>query len=143
MNIQVTIDCADPNALASFYGAAGIGYEVEDSSEAIRNLLEAGIVKQQDTIEREGRLCFSEAAACSCPDGALPRMHFQRVQEPKAKKNRIHIDLQLRGDNAGRDALVDHLLKLGGHRIGEGTQGPDHAWVIMADPEGNEFCVSN
>lgn len=143
LNIQITIDCADPNALASFYAAAGIGYEVEDRSEAVRELVGAGIVKPEDVIEREGRLCFTDAAACSSHDAALPRMHFQRVQEPKATRNRIHIDFQLRGDDAGRDALVDHLLKLGGRRIGEGTQGPVHAWVIMADPEGNEFCVSN
>jgi Glyoxalase-like domain len=143
LNIQITIDCADPNALAAFYAAAGIGYELEDTSEAIRQLVDAGILRGKDVIERDHRLCFSDAATCISPEAALPRMHFQRVQEPKATKNRIHLDFQLRGDNAGRDALVDHLLELGGRRIGERTQGPVHAWVIMADPEGNEFCVSN
>lgn len=67
--------------------------------------------------------------------GTLPGMLFLRVDDDKAGKNRIHVDL--RPDDQA--AEVDRLLELGATRIDVG-QG-DAPWVVMADPEGNEFCV--
>jgi Glyoxalase-like domain len=65
----------------------------------------------------------------------LPGLLFVRVPEKKALKNRLHMDF--RPDD--RDAEVDRLLKLGATRadIGQG----DVSWAVLADPEGNEFCV--
>ena len=65
----------------------------------------------------------------------LPGLLFARVPEPKTLKNRLHLDL--RPDD--RDAAVARLLGLGATRadIGQGEQ----SWVVLSDPEGNEFCV--
>jgi hypothetical protein len=65
----------------------------------------------------------------------LPGLLFVRVPEPKTIKNRLHLDF--RGDD--RDAEVERLLGLGATKvdIGQGEQ----SWVVLADPEGNEFCV--
>lgn len=68
-------------------------------------------------------------------DGVSPDILILKVPEGKAVKNRLHIDL--RPDD--RDAEVARLEALGGKRIDIG-QG-DVTWVVMADPQGNEFCV--
>jgi predicted enzyme related to lactoylglutathione lyase len=68
------------------------------------------------------------------PDRA-PGILFGRVPEPKTVKNRLHLDF--RPDD--RDAEVERLLGLGATRadVGQGEE----SWVVLADPEGNEFCV--
>jgi hypothetical protein len=65
----------------------------------------------------------------------LPGLVFVVVPEAKTIKNRLHLDF--RPDD--RDAEVDRLIALGARRvdIGQGEQ----PWVVLADPEGNEFCV--
>jgi hypothetical protein len=65
----------------------------------------------------------------------LPGLLFVRVPEAKTVKNRLHLDLR----PEDRDLEVDRLLELGAVRvdIGQGEQ----SWVVLADPEGNEFCV--
>ena len=65
----------------------------------------------------------------------LPGLLFARVPEPKTLKNRLHLDFR----PADRDAAVARLLGLGASRADVG-QG-DESWVVLADPEGNEFCV--
>ncbi len=62
---------------------------------------------------------------------------FQRVPEPKVAKNRAHIDY----DAGDMPAEVDRLVALGGSVIAEHSLG-DFRWTIVADPEGNEFCVT-
>ena len=66
----------------------------------------------------------------------FPSLVFVPVPEPKTVKNRLHIDL----NPDDRDAEVERLLRLGATRVDVG-QGEDATWVVMADPEGNEFCV--
>jgi len=68
--------------------------------------------------------------------GVVPDILFLRVPEDKAAKNRLHLDL--RPDNQA--AEVARLEALGATRVDIG-QGGDVTWVVMADPEGNEFCV--
>jgi hypothetical protein len=65
-----------------------------------------------------------------------PGLCFVPVPEGKTLKNRLHIDL----DPDDRDAEVERLLALGARRADVG-QGDDVTWVVLADPEGNEFCV--
>lgn len=72
----------------------------------------------------------------SSEDGVAPDILFLRVPEPKAVKNRLHIDL--RPDD--QDAEVARIEALGGRRVSVG-QGDDVSWVVLADPDGNEFCV--
>jgi len=69
-------------------------------------------------------------------DGLSPDLLFLRVPEKKAGKNRLHLDLRP-GD---QEAEVARLIGLGARRVSVG-QGPDASWVVLADPEGNEFCV--
>jgi hypothetical protein len=70
----------------------------------------------------------------SAPD-RLPGLVFVPVRDSKVTKNRLHLDF--RPDD--QTAEVDRLLALGAHRmdVGQGEQ----RWVVLADPEGNEFCV--
>jgi predicted enzyme related to lactoylglutathione lyase len=77
-----------------------------------------------------------EPPAGSREDGVVPDLLFLRVPEPKSGKNRLHLDLRPR-DQA---AEVGRLEELGARRVDVG-QGPDVSWVVLADPDGNEFCV--
>ena len=77
-----------------------------------------------------------EPPAGSPEDGVAPDILFLRVPEPKSGKNRLHIDLRPQ-DQA---AEVARLEALGATRFDVG-QGPEVTWVVMADPEGNEFDV--
>ena len=138
--IQICVDAADPHAQARFWAAA-LHYELEDHHDQVEQLLAAGAITGDDTIEVGGRMAFALAAACRHPQGTGPRVLFQRVPEPKTVKDRIHLDLHhLEGDEA-REAEVARLVDLGATRLWDGQQGPQR-WVTLADPEGNEFCVA-
>jgi hypothetical protein len=108
-NVDIVIDCADPETLADFWAEA-LGYRAVGFGEPYFLLLPA--------------------------QRAYPPVILQRVPEPKESKARIHFDLRV--DDV--DAEVRRLEALGARRIDVG-QGDDVAWVPMADPEGNEFCV--
>ena len=69
-------------------------------------------------------------------DGSGTALLFVTGDDPKTVKNRLHIDL--RPDD--RDAEVERVLALGATRADVGQTG-DETWVVLADPEGNEFCV--
>lgn len=64
---------------------------------------------------------------------------FLRVPEPKTVKNRLH--LCLRPTDRSREEEVDRLLGLGATLVADRRNGPDEGWAVLADPEGNEFCV--
>jgi hypothetical protein len=68
----------------------------------------------------------------------LPNLLFQRVPEPKAGKNRLHVDLQ---PDHPRDDEVDRLLALGATWVADHRRPDGTGWATLADPEGNEFCV--
>jgi predicted enzyme related to lactoylglutathione lyase len=63
---------------------------------------------------------------------------FMPVTDRKTVKNRLHLDLTPGPD--GRDAEVDRILALGARRVDIGQSGTE-SWVVLADPEGNEFCI--
>lgn len=65
----------------------------------------------------------------------LPILYFSRSPDPKVGKNRLHLDLS----PVDRDAEVERLLDMGARHVDIG-QG-ERSWVVLADPEGNEFCV--
>jgi Glyoxalase-like domain len=71
------------------------------------------------------------------PSGALPTVLFARVPEPKTVKDRLHIDVSPVG--CDQDEELTRLLGLGARRVDIG-QG-ETSWVVLADPEGNEFCL--
>ena len=65
-------------------------------------------------------------------------MCFMPVDDPKQTKNRLHLDLI--SEAADRDAEIERILALGARRVDIGQRG-DESWTVLADPEGNEFCV--
>lgn len=109
----LTIDATDPGTLASFWEEA-LGW--------------------RRTFADEEEVCL-EPPLGSPQDGVAPDLLFIRVPEAHTIKNRLHLDLRPQ-DQA---AEVDRLLALGATRVDIG-QG-EVTWVVLADPEGNEFCV--
>jgi hypothetical protein len=105
-------------------------------------MIDEGYATKEDTTTHNGTLVWKEGAAIRHPDGLAraPRVLFQLVAEPKSVKNRVHLDL--RGIEAGGvEAVVAKLTTRGATFLHRGQQGP-HTWVTLADPEGNEFCIS-
>ena len=80
----------------------------------------------------------SDGAEISPPDGSSPTLVFAPVPEGKTVKNRLHIDVN--ATDRDQDGEVQRLLDLGARHVDVG-QPPDASWVVLADPEGNEFCV--
>ncbi|GAA1744022.1 VOC family protein [Nostocoides vanveenii] len=68
---------------------------------------------------------------------------FIEVPERKTLKNRLHFDLRPRPDSGTRDEELTRLLALGARQVSDlrGIDGPGTGWVVLADPEGNEFCI--
>jgi predicted enzyme related to lactoylglutathione lyase len=82
---------------------------------------------------------FDATFLCLTDDeGRAPPVAFQRVPEAKAVKNRLHVDLSVDDldDAAGR------IEALGGRAISEIREVQGYRWRVMADPEGNEFCIT-
>ncbi|MFC4003313.1 VOC family protein [Prauserella oleivorans] len=116
---ELAIDCADPHGLARFWCAV-LGYEVQD---------------QEDEIVTIGSPTVPEGRNRRGP--VPPTLTFARVPEGKTAKNRLHIDVNPT-DREQHDEVA-RLLDLGARHVdvGQGQQ----SWVVLADPEGNEFCV--
>jgi hypothetical protein len=138
-DFQVTIDSAAPHPLADWWAEA-LGWQREPSDEAfIRRMVDAGHATEADTMRHNGELVWVEGAAIRHPTGGMPRVLFQLVPEPKTVKNRVHLDVRVGPENV--DAEVTRLTTRGATVLHRGQQGP-HSWVTMADPEGNELCVT-
>lgn len=109
--IGLVLDCADPEALSEFW------------------------------TEALGLQSFGAAGnyvLLASPSGTLPKLLLQKVAEPKATKNRMHFDIEA----PTLEAEVKRLETIGARRLEQHARA-EHGtrWVIMADPEGNEFCV--
>lgn len=110
----IQTDCHDPERLATFWGAV-LGVDVEDRFGDPPQYVNLGP---------------------ATPDG--PRVCFQRVPEAKSTKNRVHLDVAVRDV----DAAASRITELGGRRLPQDDYHEDgYSWRIMADPEGNEFCL--
>jgi catechol 2,3-dioxygenase-like lactoylglutathione lyase family enzyme len=114
--VHLVIDAADPARLARFWAAA-LGWEVADET------------PDEVDVWPDGY---------TYPDPVALPLVFVPVPEPKTGKNRVHLDLATESA-AHQAAEVERLLVLGAVRADVG-QG-DVPWVVLADPEGNEFCV--
>jgi Glyoxalase-like domain len=121
---DVVVDCRHPASLARFWAAVLDGYEVAPYDEAeLARLRAKGVYDVEDDptvlVERN--------------DGGRPRLFFQLVPEPKTVKNRLHLDLRAEDP----DAELRRLVGLGARVL------TDHdEFVVLADIEGNEFCLS-
>jgi Glyoxalase-like domain len=136
---QVTFDAADPDRLASFW-AEVLSYVVEPPPEGFASW---GEWARENEIPEER---WNDAAAIVDPEGAAPRVFFQRVPEGKTAKNRVHLDVRsapgLEGDDRRRRLSVEaeRLVGLGAAKLYE-FEERGQFWITMADPEGNEFCL--
>lgn len=142
VTVQVTFDAADPKALGTFWAEA-LGYLPDPPPEGHATWEEAlaafGVPPAQ----------WNAAYALFDPDGRGPRLFFQQVPEPKTAKNRVHLDLRaavgLKGDER-MDALEKRcaeLEELGASRVErhEPDTWSSAGFIVMRDPEGNEFCL--
>ncbi len=141
-SIQITLDCADPHRQAAWW-AQTLGWVVEPADpEFIRKMVDEGHAAQEDTRVFEGQLVWKTGAGICPADqvGNVPRqrMLLQWVPEPKTVKNRMHLDLH---SGIEKEVVREALLARGAVFLYEYAQGP-FAWFTMADPEGNEFCIS-
>ncbi|WP_367134132.1 VOC family protein [Saccharothrix sp. HUAS TT1] len=109
---HITIDCQDPYALAGFWSlVTGRPLTDEDSPGDPEVLVDLG---------------------------GGPALLFIRVPEAKSGKNRVHLDLR---PDTTRDAEVERLVGLGAALVSDMRRPDGTGWVVLADPEGNEFCV--
>ncbi|MER0443762.1 VOC family protein [Streptomyces sp. Edi4] len=116
---ELVVDCHDPEGLATFWCQV-LDFEVIDRNE---NMVEIG--SWTPTVE--------EVRAQQMP----PTLVFVRVPESRTVKNRLHLDVS--PVHGSTEEEVTRLLGIGAARVD--TQEPDRSWVVMSDPEGNEFCV--
>ncbi|MGC9665721.1 VOC family protein [Planosporangium sp. 12N6] len=110
----VTVDCARPYELAGFWSQV-TGFPIHPDNRPDDD--EVGLTP---------------------PDGH-PMLLFIRVPEGKTVKNRLHLDLRPNGRT--RDAEVERLLALGARQVDDRRTPDGKGWVVLVDPEGNEFCV--
>jgi hypothetical protein len=121
---EISLDCHDPDRLADFWTAA-LDWVVLDREPG---LVEVGPARASD-----------QALLDAVRSGPVPpTMFLAAVAEDKVVKNRMHLDLS--PVDRSRDEEVERLLALGATRADVGQTG-EESWVVMADPEGNEFCV--
>jgi predicted enzyme related to lactoylglutathione lyase len=110
--VELVLDCAEPKTLAVFW---------------------------REALDYREYYTDAKLAVLVPKDGMASPLLLQRVPEPKAGKNRMHLDIVV--DDI--EVEVDRLEGLGAHRIDEGVQSfAGTRWVRMSDPEHNEFCVS-
>jgi predicted enzyme related to lactoylglutathione lyase len=109
---NIAFDCADPNLLASWWS----------------QVLSQSMGPDDEPGDPEAGFDLGNGQT----------LYFQRVQENKAVKNRMHICLQ---PDVPRDAEVDRVLGLGATLVADHRESDGHGWVVLADPEGNEFCI--
>ncbi len=139
--VQIVFDCADPARLAAFWAAA-LHYKPQDPPSGFATW--QAFLKAQGIPESE----WNSANAVVDPDGAAPRLFFQRVPEGKTVKNRLHLDLNVGGPRDAPpdvrrrriDIEVDRLVGLGARKARVVAERGEY-FVNMQDPEGNEFDV--
>ncbi|XVV06084.1 VOC family protein [Actinosynnema sp. CA-248983] len=147
---QVTFDAHDPRALSTFWRDA-LGYihpgppgvDLPEGADPLAAwddfLAQIGIPEDQRNTR----------SAIEDPDGQGPRVFFQQVPEDKVAKNRVHLDLRaapgLEGEArmAALEAECERLTTLGATRLRRHEPNPpmDGGFIVMQDPEGNEFCL--
>lgn len=137
--VQIVFDCGDPDVLAKFYAGA-LRYTIQEPP--------GGFVSWQAYLRSKGDPSPEWVSAIVDPDGVGPRIFFQQMDTPKPPKNRLHLDLNsssgpevplpTRKTEVGAEAR--RLIALGATKQSEFEENGEY-WVVMLDPEGNEFCV--
>ncbi len=112
--LNVTFDCSDVRSVAEFWAAV------------------TGWALHEENVE-PGHAEYSVGP----PDDGFTRLYFVTVPEPKTAKSRLHLDMLPR--DRSQEQEITRLTGLGA--TVSGSQPPGAGWVVMADPEGNEFCL--
>ena len=141
-DVQCTFDCVDPAGLATVWADA-LGYQLQEPPGGFESWEQA---LDAFGVPPERR---NDASAVVDPDGSGPRLFFQRVPEAKRVKNRVHLDVRaapgLEGDArmAALEAEAERLVSHGATRLARHEPAPPlgAGHIVMADPEGNEFCL--
>ncbi len=137
--LQITFDANDVPRLLGFW-AETLGY--------VRQPLPDGFATWEDFARERGipEDQWDDWGALIDPDGGRPRIFFQRVPEGKTAKNRVHLDLNV-GEGLEGEARTervkqeaDRVEALGATRRREVDERGEF-WIVMQDPEGNEFCL--
>ena len=137
-DFQVVIDCTDPHVLADWWAEA-LAWRVEPQDEAfIRRMIDEGHATAAETTTHRGNLVWAEGAAIG-DETTGRRIYFQAVPEAKTVKNRVHLDIRVGADRV--ESEVERLVGMGAVFLHRGRQGP-HSWVTIADPAGNELCIT-
>jgi len=141
LSFQVTFDAADPDGLAAFWALA-LGYMPEPPPKGYESWEVFATAVNIPPDE------WDNLRALVDPGGIGPRLLFQKVPEGKTAKNRVHLDVNAGGGRhveriekvRAVEAHVAALLEAGAGFVERFDRDHEY-WVVMQDPEGNEFCV--
>ena len=136
---SVTLDAADPLALGEFWAVA-LEY-VREPPPAPYQTWDEALAGLGLPPER-----WNDANAIIDPEGLSPRIFIQKVPESKVAKNRVHLDVRVstspeNKDMAAMQAKADQLVAAGATQIEVFDDEATGHWIVMQDPEGNEFCI--
>ena len=138
--VQVVIDCADPARLARFWAVA-LGYQEQPPPDGFYSWEDA--LRAWQVPEDQ----WNSRSAVIDPDGVGPRLFFQHVPEGKVVKNRVHLDINAATGIDDHDEHVAAIRAEAARLTDEGAsivremEERGEFWIVMQDPEGNEFCV--
>ena len=148
--IQITFDAHDPRALSSFWRDA-LGYVHPAPPGVVLSPGADPLAAWEEFLARAGipEDQRNTRSAIEDPDGEGPRLFFQQVPEDKVAKNRVHLDVRAAPglESEERMAALEHechrLVVLGATRVRRYEPEPPMSagYIVMADPEGNEFCL--
>ncbi|MEU3272226.1 VOC family protein [Saccharomonospora sp. NPDC006951] len=148
--VQITFDAHNPRALSIFWRdtlgyihPAPPGADLPEGADPLAAwdefLARAGVPEEERNMR----------SAIEDPEGGGPRLYFQQVPEGKVAKNRVHLDVRAAPGLAGEERMArleaesERLVALGAKRVRRYEAEPPFSGghIIMADPEGNEFCL--
>lgn len=149
-DLQITFDCHDPRALSSFWSEV-LGYVIPGPPGVPLAAGDDPLAAWEVFLERIGvpESERNSRSAIEDPDGSRPRVFFQQVPEDKVVKNRVHLDVRAAPGLAGAERMAAleaecaRLVALGARRVERFEPEPPMSagHIVMADPEGNEFCL--
>jgi hypothetical protein len=137
IGVQITFDAHDPAQQAEFWALA-LGYVVQPPPPGFESW--EAFAAQVGIPEDE----WDRLSAAVDPDGAGPRVLFQKVPEGKTVKNRVHLDVNVGAGSDDRSAAAQahrERLEAAGATFLREVDEPSGWCLVMADPEGNEFCL--